>query len=241
MKNIVVIGGSGGIGQAVVREFLDKNCNVLFSYCGSEKKALGLVAELKKEGQQIEAFQMDITDKHSVEQFAEAVEKLWQKIDAVIYCSGIVKDSSFLTMSSTEFDEVLDVNLRGCYLVIKELFPLLNFKEGAGIVAVSSTGGIRPSAGQANYAASKAGVIAMMESLAREYAKKRVRVNVVAPGFIHTDMVDLENKKIQKSIAEIPMGRLGEPKEVAKAVYFLASEEASYITAQTLIVDGGRL
>ncbi len=241
MKNVVIIGGSGGIGQAVVREFADKGCNVLFSYCGSREKALGLAAEVKRDGQQIEACRMDITDKHSVEQFAEAVEGLWQSIDAVVYCSGIVRDSSFLTMSSAEFDEVLDVNLKGCYLVIKELFPLLNLKEGAGIVAVSSTGGIRPSAGQANYAASKAGVIAMMESLAREYARKRVRVNVVAPGFIHTDMVDLENKKIQKSIAEIPMGRLGEPREVAKAVYFLASEEASYITAQTLIVDGGRL
>lgn len=241
MKNVVVIGGSGGIGQAVVKEFANRKCNVLFSYCGSEEKARSLAAEAKSEGQQIESCRMDITDKHSVELFAEAAEKLWQKIDAVVYCSGIVKDSSFITMESAEFDEVLNVNLRGCFLAIKELFPLLNFKEGAGIVAVSSTGGIRPSAGQANYAASKAGIIGMMESLAREYARKRVRVNVVAPGFIHTDMVDLENKKIQKSIAEIPMGRLGEPEEVAKAVYFLASEEASYITAQTLIVDGGRL
>lgn len=241
MKNVVIIGGSGGIGQAVVREFMDKQCNVIFSYCGSEEKAQGLVKDNKKDNQQIMAYKMDITNQESVEQFVEQVEKLWQSIDAIIYCSGIVKDCSFITMSSTEFDEVLDVNLRGCYLTIKALFPLLNFSDGASIVAVSSTGGIRPSAGQANYAASKAGVIAMMESLAREYARKRVRVNTVAPGFIHTDMVDLKNMKIQKSIEEIPMGRLGEPKEVAKTVYFLASEDASYITGQTLIVDGGRL
>ena len=241
MKNVVIIGGSGGIGRAVVKEFMEKKCNVVFSYCGSEERAHSLMTEIKKADQQLMAYKMDITDKNSVEQFAEEVEKMWQNVDVIVYCSGIVKDSSFVMMNSAEFDEVLNVNLRGCYLAIKALFPLLNFKEGASIVAVSSTGGIRPSAGQANYAASKAGIIAMMESLAREYARKRVRVNVVAPGFIHTDMVDLNNKQIQKSIAEIPMVRLGEPEEVAKAVYFLASEDASYITAQTLIVDGGRL
>lgn len=241
MKNIVVIGGSGGIGRAVVKKFIDKGCNVLFSYCSSQKKALQFMGEIEREEGWLKTCRLDIKDRKSIEEFGEFAEALFENIDALVYCSGIVKDSSFFTMGREVFDEVIAVNLVGCFSIIKELFTLLNLKNGASIVAVSSTGGIRPSAGQANYAASKAGIIAMLESLAREYAKKKLRINVVAPGFINTDMVDLDNKKIQGSLAEIPMRRLGEPEEVANAVFFLASEEASYITAQTLIVDGGRL
>lgn len=243
MKNAVIIGGSGGIGKAVTEEFVKRGCHVLFSYCSAKEKAERFRDELRSEsgGAVLEAAHLDTSSRESVEEFAKRAEALFPSIDTVVFCSGIVKDSSFLTMEEAVFEKVLEVNLTGCFRVLKELFLLLNFKEGASIVAVSSTGGIRPNAGQANYAASKAGVIAMTEALAREYAKKKIRVNAVAPGFIHTDMVDLENRHIQKSIGEIPMGRLGKPEEVAKAVYFLASEEASYITAQTLIVDGGRL
>ena len=243
MKNAVIIGGSGGIGKAVTEEFVKRGCHVLFSYRSAKETAERFRDKLWDESGEtvLEAAHLDTSSRESVEEFAKRAEALFQSIDTVVFCSGIVKDSSFLTMEEAVFEKVLEVNLTGCFRILKELFLLLNFKEGASIVAVSSTGGIRPNAGQANYAASKAGVIAMTEALAREYAKKKIRVNAVAPGFIHTDMVDLENRHIQKSIAEIPMGRLGKPEEVAKAVYFLASEEASYITAQTLIVDGGRL
>jgi len=241
MKNVVVAGGSSGIGAAVVRQLVQEGCNVVFSYCSSNYKALKLIEEMKRDDLILQAFKMDVRSKESVQSFTEAVEDVFNKISGIVYSSGIVKDQAFITMAGEQFREVLDVNLFGCYQVIHGLFPLLDLKNGAGIVAVSSTGGIRPDAGQTNYAASKAGMIGMMESLAREYAKKRIRANVVAPGFINTDMVDKENRKIQKSIEEIPMGRLGEPEEVAKAVCFLLGDDASYITAQTLIVDGGRL
>lgn len=241
MKNVVVIGGTGGIGEAVVRKFVDKGCRVIFSYCHGQKKAQELIDCFAENENRPQAFYLNTVETESVKRFAEYVETQFESVDSLLYCSGIINDSSFLTMSPEVFEQVIQTNLYGCFYIIKELFTDMNFTDGASIVSVSSTGGIRPNAGQANYSASKAGIIAMMESIAREYAKKNIRVNSVAPGFIRTDMVDLTNSKIQQSISEIPMKRLGEPEEVANAVYFLASEEASYITAQTLIVDGGRI
>ncbi|MGI6117476.1 MAG: SDR family oxidoreductase [Bilifractor sp.] len=234
MKNAVVIGGSGGIGHAVVEKFHENGYHVIYSYCRRNSR------EEKKDGEP-SGYHLDIRDPGSVSDFASFVEEEAGVVDAVVYCSGIVRDSAFIMMDQKNFDDVVDVNLTGCFRVIRELFPLLNFREGASITAVSSTGGIRPGAGQANYAASKGGLNAMMTSIAREYARKKIRANTVAPGFIDTKMVDVSNPKIRKAIGEIPMKRLGKPEEVANAVYFLAGAEASYITAQTIVVDGGRI
>ncbi len=239
-RNVVVIGGTGGIGKGVVDKFLDEGWNVIYSYCHSKKKADEMEANYN--GSQIlSGAALDTSNADSLKSFSDKIDNEFASIDALVFCSGIIKDSSFLTMSEDSFNEVIDVNLMGCVRVVKELLPFMNFKEGAGIVAVSSTGGIRPGVGQANYSASKAGIIAFMNSIAREYARKKIRANSVAPGFIDTEMSDKENPKIQKAISEIPMKRLGTASEVAEAVYFLASPEASYVTAQTLIVDGGRI
>lgn len=240
-KNVVIIGGSGEIGEAVVRKFVEEGHNVIFSYYKSASATDQLITELRSESLILKKYLLDVSDLTSVLQFSRFVDEVFQSIHTIVYATGIVKDQSFITMSDENFQEVISVNLLGCFRVLKELFVSLDFKEGASIVAVSSTAGIRSEAGQSNYTASKAGMIGMIGSLAREYATKNVRFNVVAPGFIQTAMVDLGNNKIQKSIGEIPMKRLGKPSEVATAVYFLSSDEASYITAQTLVVDGGRL
>lgn len=241
MKNIVIIGGSSGIGAATVKAFIKQGDNVVFSYCNGEQRANDLVSQCSQEGQILEAIPLDVQDTKAIEAFVSGVESSFQKIDGIVYCSGIVMDDIFITMSHLKLQQVLNTNLLGCFYTVQGLFPMLNFKEGASIVAVSSTGGIRPEAGQTNYAASKAGLIGMMASLAREYARKKVRVNIVAPGFIDTEMVDQTNAKIKKAITEIPMGRLGTPSEVANVICFLSSDAASYITAQTIIVDGGRI
>lgn len=240
-NNVVIIGGSGEIGEAVVRKFVEEGYNVIFSYYQSVSAADKLIVELGKEPLILKNYFLNVGDPASILQFSQYVDETFSSIHTIVYATGIVKDQSFITMNDESFEEVLSINLFGCFRILKELFVSLNFKDGASIVAISSTGGIRSEAGQSNYAASKAGMIGMLGSLAREYATKNVRFNVVAPGFIQTAMLDLENKKIQKSIEEIPMKRLGKPSEVAKAVYFLSSDEASYITAQTLVVDGGRL
>ena len=239
-KNVVVIGGTGGIGEAVVKKFLREGWNVIYSYFHGKDKADKIQSEYDGE-LLLKGEELDASDVSSLRKFSEVVDDNFDRVDAIAYCSGIIKDSSFITMSEEQFDQVMNVNLVGCMRVIKELLPKINFKDGAGIVAVSSTGGIRPGVGQANYSASKAGMIALMNSIAREYARKKIRANSVAPGFIDTDMVDKNNAKIQKAVDEIPMKRLGKPSEVAEAVYFLASPASSYVTAQTLIVDGGRI
>lgn len=240
MKNAVIIGGSGGIGTAIVRKFSTHDYNIIYSYHKSNK-SLEDIINTDDLPVSIHSCQLDVTDKSSIEKFSDFVDKTFSVVDCIVYCSGIVRDDSFITMTDEVFHSVLNTNLIGCRDVIKSLFLNLNFKSGASIVTVSSTGGIRPDAGQTNYAASKAGLIGLTECLAREYARKNIRANIVAPGFIDTDMVDTNNVKIQKSIGEIPLKRLGKPEEVADAVYFLGSDSSSYITAQTLVVDGGRL
>ena len=241
MKNVVIVGGSKGIGEAIVEEFMKKGCNVIFTYNSSKENAYKIKERFSDYKNIIQCFELDVCNPTSVENFSECVEEQFDVIDGIIYCSGIIKDNTFLFMNEEDFNIVLDTNLFGCFRIIKSLLLLINMKKGASIVLMSSTGGIRSEMGQGNYAASKAGLIGFMQSLARELAVKNVRVNAVAPGFIETDMVNTQNSKIKKSIEQIPMKRLGKPNEVAKAVYFLFSEESSYITAQTLIVDGGRL
>lgn len=240
-KQIVIIGGSKGIGKSIVEEFISKDCNVIFSYCKSESDALATIENCKNDDVIVKAHYLDVTSKDSIQTFVEFVEHNCSKVHGIIYCTGIVNDQAMILMEDDSFEEVLLTNLHGCFYVIKSLLPIVDMNSGASIVIISSTGGIRPDAGQTNYAASKAGMIGLMESMAREFAEKKIRVNAVAPGFIETDMVNMENPKIQKSIAQIPMKRLGRTEEVAKAVYFLYSDDASYITAQTLVVDGGRL
>lgn len=240
-RQVVVIGGSKGIGKAIVEEFLAKGCDVLFSYYTSRAEALRLI-EIHKHAEQVaETHELDVKNKESIRAFADFVDGHFQTVHSLVYCTGIVKDNAMFLMEDTDFEEVLSTNLNGCFYTVKSLLPLLDRKKGASIVIISSTGGVRAEAGQTNYAASKAGLTGLMESMAREFADRKIRVNAVAPGFIETSMVNLDNPKIRKSVEQIPMKRLGRPEEVAKAVYFLSSEDASYITAQTLLVDGGRL
>ncbi|OWR33179.1 beta-ketoacyl-ACP reductase [Saccharibacillus sp. O23] len=240
-NRVVVIGGTGGIGQAIVTEFAAKGWDVAFSYRTSVAAAEKLARSLRSGESEVLTHHMDVSDRESIRTFAEFVSSSWGKVQGVVYCAGIVRDQVMLLMDDGDFEDVLRTNLHGCFYCMKDLLPAMDTRRGTGVVIVGSTGGIRPDGGQTNYAASKAGLLGLTESMAREYARKKIRVNAVAPGFIETEMVDLDNRKIRASIEQIPMKRLGRPEEVAKAVLFLCGEEASYITAQTLIVDGGRL
>jgi 3-oxoacyl-[acyl-carrier protein] reductase len=233
-RTVVVVGASGALGAAITERFHADGARVIATYRANSAAAAKLAAL------GVETMQLEVSDPGDVRRFADELSRAATSIHGVVYVAGIVRDNLLMFMTDEEYDEVLRVNLFGAFYVLRSVVDLLD-PDGASVVVVTSTGGIRSSAGQANYASSKAGLIGLTQSFAREYATKNIRANCVAPGFIDSPMVDKENRKIKKAIGEIPMKRLGRPEEVAGVVAFLAGEDSSYLTAQTIIVDGGRI
>ena len=239
-RTAVVTGGSRGIGRAICLELARRGANVVFSYAGNTAAAEATRKELEALGVQTRAVQGSVADPAAVKTLIDTAVKELGSLDILVNNAGITRDNLMPLLKEDDFDAVVDTNLKGAFLCMKAAYrPMMKQKYGR-IVAVSSIVGLRGNAGQTNYAASKAGLIGLSKSLAKELAGRNVTVNVVAPGFIDTNMTAALPESAQQAIlATIPMGRMGAAEDVAKAVAFFASEEAAYITGQVLCVDGG--
>jgi 3-oxoacyl-[acyl-carrier protein] reductase len=235
-KRVIITGGSRGIGLATVKRCLEEGAYVAAAYHSSEGELNGLSNE------RLKVFQMDVTDKASVKDALNGALKTLGGVDVVINNAGVSDSALFMMMTDKQWDNVIQTNLYGSYYVLKQLIlPMYSQRRGS-VVNISSVNGLTGNAGQSNYCASKAAVIGLTKALSKELAPRNIRVNAVAPGYIETDMTSgLSEEQRRAFIGQIPMNRFGRPEEAAKAVVFLASDKASYITGQTLVVDGGML
>ena len=239
-KTAVVTGGSRGIGRAVCLELAKGGANVVLCYAGNEAAAAETVSACEALGAKALAVKCDVADSAQVKALMDEAVKAFGRIDILVNNAGITRDGLLMMMKEDDFDAVISANLRGTFLCMKAVSRLMMKQRYGRIVNLSSVVGLRGNAGQVNYAASKAGVIGMTKSLAKELASRGVTVNAVAPGFINTDMTAAMTEAAKTAtLAAIPMQRLGAPEDVARAVAFLASDSAAYITGQVLAVDGG--
>lgn len=239
-KTAVVTGGSRGIGRAVCLELAKGGANVVLCYAGNETAANETVSACEALGAKALAVKCDVADSAQVKALMDEAVKAFGRIDILVNNAGITRDGLLMMMKEDDFDAVISANLRGTFLCMKAVSRLMMKQRYGRIVNLSSVVGLRGNAGQVNYAASKAGVIGMTKSLAKELASRGVTVNAVAPGFIDTDMTAAMTESSKTAtLAAIPMQRLGAPEDVARAVAFLASDSAAYITGQVLAVDGG--
>ena len=239
-KTALVTGAGKGIGRAIALRLANEGANVVINYSGSEDAAADCAAECEKAGVRTLRVKADVSDAAQVEEmFARAVEE-FGTVDILVNNAGITRDKIILRMKEEDFDSVLDINLKGSYNCMKAASKIMLKQRSGRIISISSIVGLRGNAGQVNYSASKAGIIGMTKSLARELASKGINVNAVAPGFIETDMTKaLPEAEKEKLLAVIPTGRMGKPEDIAGAVLFLAGPDSSYITGQVLTVDGG--
>lgn len=239
-KSAVITGGVRGIGKAIAEEFCRQGADVLLCYRSNEDAAKKTAEELKQYGTRVELIKGDVSDPTHAEQAVKAAVDFFGKIDILVNNAGITKDKLMMRMSASDFDEVVQANLSGSFYFLRAAAPVMIKQKGGRIINISSIVGVRGNAGQVNYSASKAGIIGMTLSAAKELGKRGITVNAVAPGFIETDMTQIlteEQKKIM--LGGISLGRAGQASDVANAVSFLASDQAAYITGQILGIDGG--
>ena len=236
----VVTGGSRGIGRAVCVALAKQGCNVVVNYCHGEAAAAETAALCKELGVEAVTVQADVSTAEGCKKLFEEAVNAFGRVDILVNNAGVTRDNLILRLSEEDFDTVLNANLKGAFLCCKEAARRMVRQRYGRIVNLSSVVGLRGNAGQTNYSASKAGLIGLTKSLAKELAARKVTVNAVAPGFIDTDMTAaLTETAKNAALGSIPMGRMGTPENVAKAVAFLAGEDAGYITGQVLAVDGG--
>ena len=239
-KTALVTGASRGIGRAIALCLAAEGARVAINYAGNVKAAEEVKAAIEAAGGTAILCQADIADSAAVEAMVANVVKEFGTIDILVNNAGITRDTLLMRMKDEDFAKVLDTNLKGVFYCTKAVSKLMMKKRSGRIVNMASVVGLVGNAGQTNYAAAKAGVIGFSKSAARELASRGITVNVVAPGFIGTDMTaGLPESVKEKMLTDIPLGRMGEPEDVASAVLFLASDQASYITGQVVNVDGG--
>ena len=237
-KTALVTGASRGIGRAIALRLAEDGANVAVIYAGSADKAEAVVNEITALGVNAKAYLCNVADSTAVNETVKAVTNDLGKIDVLVNNAGITRDGLMLRMKDEDFDAVLDTNLKGAFNMIRACYSGFIRKKSGRIINISSVSGIMGNAGQANYSASKAGVIGLTKSVARELASRGITCNAVAPGFIQTDMTENlgDNNPLLNSI---PLGRMGKPEDIAAVVAFLASDSAAYITGEVLKVDGG--
>jgi len=241
-KTVLITGASRGIGSGIARVFAQNGANVAFTYSSSEAPALALQDELSKLGVTVKAYKSDASSFEACEKLATEVMSDFESLDALINNAGITKDNLLMRMSEEDFDKVIEVNLKSVFNMTKAFQRVFLKQRNGSIINISSIVGVKGNAGQANYAASKAGMIGFTKSIALELGSRNIRANAIAPGFIETEMTDkLDEVVVEKWRAGIPLKRGGSPEDVANACLFFASDLSSYVTGQVLLVDGGML
>ncbi|WP_238860584.1 3-oxoacyl-[acyl-carrier-protein] reductase [Clostridium sp. YIM B02569] len=241
-KCAIVTGASRGIGKAIALKLASLGANIVLNYRSNEKEALEVENEIKGMGVETLCVKGDISKSEEVDNLINSAKEKFGTIDIMVNNAGITKDGLIIRMKEEDFDNVIDVNLKGVFNCLKAITPIMMKQKHGKIINLSSVVGITGNAGQVNYSASKAGVIGMTKSLAREIGSRGITVNAVAPGYIETDMTEaLADKYKEEMKKTIPLKRLGKASDVANVVAFLASESADYVTGQVIQVDGGML
>lgn len=236
----IVTGGASGIGRTISLSLAKKGAFIVINYNRSEDKALALVKEIEELGSKALAVQADISSFDESKKLVEACINEFQRLDILVNNAGVTQDKLILRMQEEDYDKVLNTNLKGSWNMSKHAAKYLLKSPFGRVINISSVTGLMGNVGQTNYSASKAGVIGLTKSLARELASRSVTVNAICPGFIETDMTaSLDQSFIDSYLNIIPLKRLGKPEDIGNMVSFLASDLASYITGQTLVVDGG--
>lgn len=239
-RKVLVVGGSGEIGADIVRALAEEGADVAIQYLHNQAEADKICAEVKALGRRSVAIQAEIKNAQSVLALRDQLHEQFGKIDTLVNCAGINRDSLFAKMTDEQWDEVIGVDLSGVFRCTKAFVEEISSTGSGRIINISSLVGVMGNIGQVNYAAAKSGVIGFTKGLARELARSGTTVNVVAPGFISTSMVNrIPDKAKEKILGQIPMGRFGNPREVAMSVVYLASREADYITGVVLNLNGG--
>ena len=239
----LITGGTRGIGKAIAKRFAKEGYNLVINYVSDKTDLEKIEEEIKQEKQiEITFIKTDVTNLRDCESMVKKAIEKNEKIDVLVNNAGITKDNLLMRMSEEDFDKVIDVNLKGTFNITKNVIPYMMKQRKGKIVNISSVVGVSGNAGQCNYSASKAGIIGFTKSIAKELASRNILANAIAPGFIETDMTSVLTETVKENInSQIPLKKMGTADEVANAVYFLASEENTYITGQVLNVDGGML
>ncbi|MFC0524105.1 3-oxoacyl-[acyl-carrier-protein] reductase [Pontibacillus salicampi] len=239
-KAALVTGASRGIGRAIALELAKNGAKVAVNYAGNEQKAQEVVDEILSMGSEAIKIQANVSSEDEVKGMVKQVTEQFGRIDILVNNAGITRDNLLMRMKEEEFDEVIDTNLKGVFLTTKTASRPMMKQKGGKIINIASVVGVSGNAGQANYVAAKSGVIGLTKTSAKELATRNIIVNAVAPGFIETDMTDdLTDEQVESMQNMIPLARLGNGEDIAKVVRFLASDDANYITGQTIHVDGG--
>lgn len=239
-KVALVTGGGRGIGRAICLELGRNGAIVLVNYNGSEAKANEVVEQIQSAGGEAYAYKCNVADYSECEELVKTILEKHSKVDILVNNAGITRDNLIMRMSEADYDAVLDTNLKGAFNTIKHLSKNFLKLRAGKIINISSVSGVIGNAGQANYSASKAGLIGLTKSVARELSSRNICVNAIAPGFVATEMTEaLSDETMEKAKQTIPLGRVGQAEDIANAVAFLASDKANYITGQVLCVDGG--
>lgn len=239
-KVALVTGGSRGLGRAIALKLAENGANVAIFYAGNAQKAAETVAEAEALGAKARAYQVNVADFAAVEEAVKAVKADFGGVDILVNNAGITRDKLTMRMSAEDFDDVLSVNLNGAFHTIRALYSDFVRRRSGRIINITSVSGLMGNPGQANYAASKAGLVGLTKTIAKELAGRGITCNAIAPGFIETDMTAAMNEgALTKALELVPMKRMGQPEDIANAVLFLAGDTAAYITGSVLQVDGG--
>jgi 3-oxoacyl-[acyl-carrier protein] reductase len=239
-KVALVTGASRGIGREIALELARQGANVVVNYAGSEAKANEVADEIKALGKEAFAIKCDVSIQEEVSVMVKETIERFGKLDILVNNAGITKDNLLMRMKEEEWDDVLNINLKGVFLCTKAVTRQMMKQRVGRIINIASIVGVSGNPGQANYVAAKAGVIGLTKTTAKELASRNITVNAIAPGFITTDMTDKLTEELKaEMLKQIPLARLGEPKDIAKMTAYLASDDSSYITGQTIHIDGG--
>ncbi len=239
-KTAVITGGVRGIGKAIAEKFCENGADVILLYRSNDEEAAKTAEELKAYGTQVYLIKGDVADPQTAADTAAKVKELFGKVDILVNNAGITNDKLMMRMSPEDFNKVINANLSGAFYMMKELSSLMIKKRTGTIINMASVSGLKGNPAQVNYSASKAGIVGMTLSAAKELGRRGIRVNAIAPGFIETDMTAvLTDEQKEAAAKNITLGRMGRPEDIANAALFLASDMGSYITGQVISVDGG--
>ena len=239
-KIVLITGASRGIGKETAKVYAENGYDVAINYVSEKTDVEGIKKEFQDMGVKCLMIKADVSNEEDVNNMVEKVISEFGKIDVLVNNAGITKDTLLMRMSKEDFDKVIDINLKGTFLVTKAVSKYMMKKRCGSIINLSSVVGVAGNSGQSNYSASKAGIIGFTKSIAKELASRNIRANAVAPGFIETDMTNVLKDDVKENIGnQIPLKRMGTAREVAEVIYFLGTEKSSYITGQVINIDGG--